>query len=238
MGAARLIENDPETALVAIGDVHGCRDLLVDLIAKIERKMAGQAFRTVFLGDYIDRGPDSRGVIEELLAYRARRPDTVFLKGNHEQAMLDFLASPADSEAWLSWGGEETMASYGISVETPLNLPLLQIALARALPDAHFDFLMSLQLCHREQDFVFVHAGLNPDRPIDQQQEDDMLWIRDRFFDGGAGRFDNLTVVHGHTPVRRAQDLRWRVNVDTGAVWSRRLSAVVLKGGRRSFIST
>ncbi|WP_156032586.1 metallophosphoesterase family protein [Parvularcula oceani] len=227
-----------DAVLAAIGDVHGCADLLRRLIERVEERFAGRRLRFVLLGDYVDRGPDSRGVLDALLALRARRPDSVFLKGNHEQAMLDFLGAGEAAAAWLHWGGEETLASYGVSAAPPLEPAELQMRLAEALPDVHFALLMDLPLFHREGRYLFVHAGLNPERPLEEQEERDLLWIRDAFYRKGKNRFGDLVVVHGHTPVPTPEDLSWRVNVDTGAVWSSRLSALCLDGEERIFLST
>lgn len=223
---------------IAVGDIHGCNDLLIRLLEKIDQRMGIAPYRLVFLGDYVDRGPDSRGVLDTLAKLKLERPDTIFLKGNHEQAMLDFLGSPHDSEAWLSWGGEETLGSYGIPVQLPINVMGLQDALANTMPDRHFQFLLDLDLIYATDRHVFVHAGLNPDRALDAQQESDLLWIRDPFFQSGKGRFPGKTIVHGHTPVKSPMDLDWRINVDTGAVWSAKLTAVVLRDGKRTFITT
>lgn len=228
-----------DRVIVAVGDVHGRADLCEQLIGKIERRYDGAfAIQFVFLGDYVDRGPDSRGVIDTLIALQARRPDTVLLKGNHEEAMLDFLADPVEGEAWLEWGGEETMASYGVKRAPGMGLETLRDVFADAIPDLHFACLMDLAVQHRDGAMLFVHAGLNPDRALDDQRERDMLWVRDEWRKNGKGKFPGLTIVHGHTPVPKPENLAWRINVDTGAVWSSRLTAVCLHGGKRSFVTT
>ena len=231
-------EPDDAPVLVAVGDAHGRADLVTQLIGKAERKYEGRPMRFVFLGDYVDRGPDSRGVLDALIELQSRRPDTVLLKGNHEQAMLDFVADPEEGEAWIEWGGEETMASYGVTRVPGQSLESLRDAFADAMPDLHFALLMDLQGQHREGDTLFVHAGLNPERALEDQREKDMLWIRDEWRRLGKGRFPGLTVVHGHTPVPKPENHSWRVNVDTGAVWSSRLTALCLDGGKRSFLAT
>lgn len=224
--------------LIAIGDIHGRADLLDQLLAEIETRYANVPIRTIFLGDYVDRGPDSRGVIDRLIAYGERHADTVFLKGNHEEAMLDFLGVGDEAEAWLTWGGEETLASYGIRAAWPLDVGNAQEELAAILPDSHFRFLMNLRMTHTEQGYLFVHAGLDPDRSIADQRDRDLLWIRAPFYERGEGRFPGLTIVHGHTPVKRVENLGWRINIDTGAFWSSRLTALIIEGGTRQFIST
>ena len=231
--------SDPDApVLVAVGDVHGRADLCRQLIGKAERRYEDRRLRFVFLGDYVDRGPDSRGVIDALTELQDARPDTVLLKGNHEEAMLDFIADPEDGEAWLEWGGEETMASYGVARAPGMTLETLRDVFADALPDRHFALLMDLKLQHREGDTLFVHAGLNPDRALEDQRAKDMLWVRDEWRKNGKGKFPGLTVVHGHTPVPKPENHAWRVNVDTGAVWSSRLTALCLEGGKRSFLAT
>lgn len=231
-------DNQDGTVLVAVGDAHGRADLVTQLIGKAERRYEGREVRFVFLGDYVDRGPDSRGVLDALIELQARRPDTVLLKGNHEQAMLDFIADPEEGEAWIEWGGEETMASYGVARAPGQSLEDLRDQFAEAMPDLHFALLMDLTVHHREGNLLFVHAGLNPDRALDDQREKDMLWVRDEWRKNGKGRFPGLTVVHGHTPVPKPENHAWRVNVDTGAVWSSRLTALCVDGGKRSFLAT
>lgn len=224
--------------IVAVGDVHGRADLCRQLIGKAERRYEDRPIQFVFLGDYVDRGPDSKGVLEALIDLQARRPDAVFLKGNHEQAMLDFIAEPHEAESWLDWGGEETMASYGVERAPGMTLETLRDNFADALPDLHFALLLGLTLQHRVGDTLFVHAGLNPDLSLEDQQERDLLWIRDEWRKNGKGKFPGLTVVHGHTPVPKPENHAWRINVDTGAVWSSRLTALCLDGAKRSFLTT
>jgi serine/threonine protein phosphatase 1 len=223
--------------LVAVGDVHGRADLLAALLLKLERLVEGREARFVFLGDYVDRGPDSRGVIDALLELRRRRPDTVFLKGNHEEALLDFLAEPEEGGAWLEWGGEVTLASYGVDADPPWDLEDLRDRFAHRLSDRHFVFLMNLARTHEEAGYLFVHAGLNPDLAIEEQRDRDLFWIRDAWHQGGKGRFPDHVVVHGHTPVDKPEDLSWRINVDTGAVWTSKLTAVILDGTQRRFVT-
>lgn len=223
---------------VAIGDVHGRADLLGRLLRRIDKKMGKAPYRAVFLGDYVDRGGESREVLNMLLGFQDRYPDTVFLKGNHEQAMLDFLAAPEESAEWLEWGGAETLMSYGIQTGAAPDLESLRMEFAEALPDSHFKFLMSLRTMYEAGPYVFAHAGIDPYRPIHEQVERDLLWIRDPFLGAKEGAFGDRIIVHGHTPVRRAENLPWRINVDTGAVWSSRLTAVIIDGEQRRFVNT
>ncbi len=222
----------------AIGDIHGCADLLGELLAMIDVDRAGGAGQLVFLGDYVDRGPDSRGVIDRLIALAARRPDAVFLKGNHEQAMMDFIDRPAANEEWLHWGGDRTLESYGVSNVALREPEALAADLANALPPAHRAFLDGLELWRAIGDYVFVHAGFRPGVALEEQRAEDCLWIRGEFHNAQNGDRPDKVVVHGHHPMKKPLDAGWRIDVDTGAVWSDALTAVVLEGTTRRFIST
>lgn len=225
--------------IYAVGDIHGANALLDDLLNRIARDAGGlDQAHIVFLGDYVDRGPDSRGVIDQLQGLKKRYPQMVFLKGNHEAVMLDFLADPDEMLEWLEWGGDETLRSYGVSGALSKSGEDLSEELAAAMPKTHHDFLNNLQLTHREGDYLFVHAGVRPGVAIDDQQEDDLLWIRKAFHEAPADQRPDLTIVHGHHPMKKPLDAGWRIGVDTGACWSGRLSAVVLKDDQRRFLTT
>ena len=191
----------------------------------------------VFLGDYVDRGPDSKGVVDRLLTIAQTHPNAVFLKGNHEAAMLDFLSDPADMRHWLDWGGRKTLHSYGATADPKDGCDAIAAAFAQAMPDEHLRFFQSLRLHHIEGDYLFVHAGLRPGRALKDQREEDLLWIRKRFHNAKAHERPTHTVVHGHHPVAKPVDAGWRIGVDTGACYSGRLSAVVLEGQSRRFIT-
>lgn len=222
------------SAVYAIGDIHGCRDELERLEAAIAADAAaieGEKW-LVCLGDYIDRGPASAGVIEHLI----RPPPTGFrricLMGNHEYMLLDFLAHPRLDSLWLRNGGIETLASYGIDVDT---LRMVDEDGRRAhvmhhIPNDHIDFVAGLYLTLSLPGVVFVHAGLRGAMPIDQQDEVDLLWIRDEFHEAPPvpGRF----VVHGHTPDLAPVITPWRICVDTGAFATGMLTAVRLMPGK------
>lgn len=223
----------------AVGDIHGCAgllDKLMDIIA--EDAAEAEAARIVFLGDYVDRGPDSKGVIDRLLEIQESRPDTVFLKGNHEALLLDFLSDPEDMFHWLDWGGEETLHSYGLEDILARAPEELGAEFAKALPAEHENFLKSLPLTHIEGDYLFVHAGLRPGVALEDQDEEDMLWIRKRFQNAVRSERPPYTIIHGHQPVKAPVDKGWRVDVDTGACWSGKLTAVVLENKSRRFLST
>jgi len=186
--------------LLAVGDIHGCLEHLERLIARVQPT---EADRVVFLGDYIDRGPDGKGVIDYLLDFGRRFPDSVFLKGNHEAMFLDFLAG-RDQVLYLYNGGGTTLESY--REEAGIRIP-----------KAHLDFLEALPAWYETERFVFVHAGLRPGIPLEKQQEQDLLWIREEFI---VSDFDwGKTVVFGHTPLREPLLRNNKIGIDTGAVY-------------------
>jgi serine/threonine protein phosphatase 1 len=200
-----VVSAELEGRLLAVGDLHGCSDLLDQLLKEVAPEDRDQM---VFLGDYVDRGPDGRGVIERLLELQRRWPQTVFLRGNHEQMFLDYLED-RQRLPFLINGGQTTLESYGGG-----KLP--------AIPDRHRDFLHSLPTRYERDDFIFVHAGLRPGIPLADQDEEDLLWIRGEFLDSD---FDwGKTIVFGHTPLERPFLAERRIGVDTGAVYGRALT--------------
>jgi serine/threonine protein phosphatase 1 len=224
--------------LYAVGDIHGSAGLLEALLQKINADAAGRKRRLIFLGDYVDRGASSSAVIDILLSIRSQEPDAVFLKGNHEEAILDFLDAPDRNEDWLHWGGDTTLESYGIEEIWSKSPARLAEELENKIPDAHLNFLKSLELWRVLGDYVFVHAGFKPGVALEDQKEKDCLWIRGEFHNAAPEARPAKVVVHGHHPVKKPQDHGWRIAVDTGAVWSDALTAVVLDGTTRRFIST
>ncbi len=225
--------------IYAIGDIHGCAeelDMLLDMIAEDAGDPSNAEL--VFLGDYVDRGPDSKGVLDRLIMLQKKRAESVFLKGNHEAIMLDFLSDPEDMYHWLDWGGEETLQSYGISQILGRPPEELAAELKTKMPAAHKSFLNSLSLTHAQGDYLFVHAGVRPGVDLADQQEEDLLWIRKRFHNASPKERPDFVVVHGHQPMKRPLDAGWRIAVDTGACWSGQLTAVVLEGKDRRFLST
>lgn len=199
----------------AIGDIHGCLDKLERLVQLCELDADDQCARFVFLGDYIDRGPDSRGVVQYLMAFQAYIPERVIcLKGNHEDMLLSAVEDESREDHWLRNGGTQTLYSY-------------QVPTAFDLPRNHLDWLRSLPLSYDDGLRFFVHAGVHPDRPFDQQDEHDLLWIREPFL--SSEKDLSRLVVHGHTPLASGvpEQRRNRLNIDTGAVYGRPLSAAV-----------
>jgi len=240
-----LVPRTPEGCRIyAVGDIHGRADLLDRLFGIIGNDLdrhppAGRVI-TVFLGDYVDRGPASRGVIDRLISLQERGGDVVLLKGNHEVLFERFLKSGNDDDENYLYinGGMATLSSYG--VETAGNrhtaIDTMRHLADAAVPDAHKRFLAGLPLSARFGDYFFVHAGVRPGVPLEEQQEDDMLWIRGEFL-RYAGDF-GAVVVHGHTPVDAPEMLPNRIGIDTGAVFTGRLTSVVLEDESVRFLNT
>lgn len=212
------------TRIYAVGDIHGCLDLLIRLEAAIRDDLSARPTDKpliCYLGDYIDRGPASAGVIQHLVVNGRDPQRRVFLKGNHEDRMLAFMEAPAaNGPRWMQFGGVEALASYGIS-DAEIhgeNWEAIRDHLAAALPAEHLAFLGSLELAFRWGDYLFVHAGLHPERRLTDQEPHDLMWIREPFL--SADRDWGMRVVHGHTitsePVVRAN----RIGLDTGAYQS------------------
>lgn len=230
--------------LYAVGDIHGRLDLLEGLLKLIKDDMQARArtdSRTlVFVGDYIDRGPDSRGVVEKLITGLPQGFETHFLKGNHEAILLDFLEEAWRLDHWLQNGGDTTMRSYGVDTERleRLGAPaeVWRQAFAEALPDSHLRFFKTLKLSVAFGDYLFVHAGIRPGVPLKEQSEDDLVWIRGPFLNH-AGPLGKV-VVHGHTPGPAPVTRSNRICIDTGAVFSGRLTALRLQDGTREFLNT
>ena len=236
-----------DTRIYAVGDIHGCDGLLAELQGLIlaDAAAAPESRKLlVFLGDYVDRGPDSAAVIERLRHGPPAGFEAVFLMGNHEELMLNFLADPAAGRPWLRNGGRETAASYGVSAADIQHggaaelgkLGTMRQVLNAGLPAAHRAFLENLLPVHREGDYVFAHAGIRPGVPLAEQSVDDLLWIREPFLSSPDDH--GVVVVHGHTPIDAAEFRFNRINVDTGAVWTGRLTALVLHGGERRLLQT
>jgi len=231
--------------LYVVGDIHGRLDLLdrmLDLIARDAAAARGGVQHTlVFLGDYVDRGPDSAGVVDRLCAGPPLPGfGSVCLKGNHEERMLLFLTDVRSGAAWLRFGGRECLGSYGVrqpaGQEEADWLPQAQAAFRAALPPGHLAFLRALRLSLRVGDYLFVHAGIRPGVPLDRQDAEDLLWIREPFLSSDADH--GAVIVHGHTIRTVPETLSNRIGIDTGAYESGRLSCLVLEGTDRRFLGT
>lgn len=225
--------------IYAVGDIHGRADLLRSLLLAImedTRAHPGGAPLVVFLGDYIDRGPASAHVIELLLTLSRSLP-AVCLAGNHELYALRFLRDAAFGPRWFNLGGRETLASYGVSSVAGATLPgfdEMARAFGRAMPDEHRRFLMTLATSFSLGDYIFVHAGLEPGRALAEQGADVLTTIRVSPSSGPTG-FGKV-VVHGHTPNAEPEIAADRINIDTGAYATGRLTCLVLEGARIRFL--
>lgn len=229
------------TRIYAIGDIHGRLDLLRALHQRIRDDAQGSAASrkmVVYLGDYIDRGSESREVIDLLLDDPLPGFHAVHLKGNHEKALLDFLTDTSVAPEWFYYGGDATLTSYNVARPEPGGGPqaLLQVQaeLQAKLPPRHLAFYRSLSLFHREGDYLFVHAGVRPGLPIESQREDDLLWIRDDFLRSDADH--GCVVVHGHTISPRPEVKGNRIGIDTGAYATGRLTCLCLEEDEREFL--
>jgi serine/threonine protein phosphatase 1 len=235
----------PQGQLVyAIGDIHGRADLLASLLAQIEADAAGsvgaERKTLVFVGDYIDRGPDSRLVVDLLLGALPRGFDAHFLKGNHEAILLDFLRDSSWLGQWLANGAAATFESYGVEVAGLVRAgaepETWQMALLDALPEEHRRFFEQLELMVALGDYLFVHAGVRPGVPLDAQHPRDLVWIRGEFL-RSQENFGKV-VVHGHTPTAAVEMRENRIGIDTGAVFTNRLTALRLQDGSRRLLQT
>ncbi|KAA2234771.1 metallophosphoesterase family protein [Salinarimonas soli] len=219
----------------AVGDIHGRADLLDAVLSRIDRHRAesgpAQCFE-VFLGDYIDRGPNSRGTIERLIERSSgRHSRVVTLCGNHEDMLLEALRNPERLNVWARNGGFETLMSYGVTVPARITPATAEAVVEEAralLPVSHRQFLFGLGDSFRCGDYLFVHAGVRPGVPLDRQSRSDLLWIRDEFIE--AEEDFGAIVVHGHTPVREIEFRSNRINIDTGAYITNTLNCLVLEG--------
>lgn len=240
-GAAPVSEYSG-TLVYAVGDIHGCLRELDALHAQIrtdaERRAQGRPVTLVYVGDYVDRGPDSAGVIDCLLAPPpVAGAERIFLRGNHEDAMLAFLKDAEVGAEWLDYGGLETLKSYGVSPGGgALWRQKLSQGLAEKLPAAHLRFLEALPDRWSHGGYGFVHAGIRPGLPWEAQKTDDLLWIREPFLTSRA-RFDRK-IIHGHTITETPEVRTNRIGIDTGAYHSGILTALVIDGGREEFLQT
>lgn len=244
MPAART---PPDTRIYAIGDIHGRKDLLdhlLELIAADAARSRARRRLVVFLGDYVDRGLQSRAVIETVRAGPPSLPEWerfrwIALRGNHEDLLLRFLDDIEVGQVWLAEGngGMATLFSYiGKRIAQYRDAYSLQDAFRRSLPRPDRAFLEGLPPCHSEGDYFFVHAGVRPGVPLGLQASDDLLWIRGEFLTSNAD-FGKI-VVHGHSISRVPQERRNRIGIDTGAFMTNHLTALVAEGDWHGFLST
>lgn len=221
-----------DVRIYAIGDIHGRADLLERVLKRIDADLAKNPVShgiEVYLGDYIDRGPASRQVLDCLVA-RNRTHRMVFLKGNHETYMTDFATNPPILDEWQRLGGLDTLMSYGIRPSfnaDPAAQTMLAATFDQALPESHRRFLENLKPSFTCGDFFFVHAGIRPGIPLADQSEEDLLWIRQEFL--LCEDIFSKIVVHGHTPVPQPDIRPNRINIDTGAYATGQLTCLMLE---------
>ncbi len=231
------------TIIYAIGDIHGRCDLLNKIHEKIlsdssDSKSANKL--VVYLGDYIDRGRESKQVVELLINNPLKDFEKIYIKGNHEIAMQSYIDSNGENAAWLLWGGDATLQSYGVPLRDKSGQKLTNAAMAKKLdenlPPTHKEFYSNLKLSYISGDYVFVHAGLKPKVPLAEQTESDLTTIRDEFI-FSQERFEK-TVVFGHTVFSKPLNVDGKIGIDTGAYFSGILTAAVLEKDNVKFIST
>jgi serine/threonine protein phosphatase 1 len=221
-----LDPTDISGRVFAIGDIHGCHAELVCLLTHLEKKehLAANDL-VVFMGDYIDRGPDSRRVVDKILDFKKKFPLTKTLRGNHEEMLLSYLdLGGSNGEVYLGNGGEQTMLSYGVeSLEHTEGI--------EKIPREHIDFYLGLERLIVSDRYIFVHAGIDPLRPLDSQPDETIYWIREEFIFGNVNL--GKVVVFGHTPFQDVFGEKGnKLGVDTGAVFGNKLSCVELTRGR------
>lgn len=223
----------------AIGDIHGQLDMLRaahDRIAADKAREGTADATVVHIGDFVDRGPDAKGTLDWLISASADGAPYVFIRGNHDRLMEAFLDPDAFAgtvHAKFNWlqenlGGALTLASYGVATGPLTRREKLRAAALDAIPEKHRAFLAGLTPYHHEAELCFVHAGIRPGVPLDQQSDADLIWIRSDFLDDLCDH--GPLIIHGHTPVLRIEHMGNRLNIDTGAGFGHPLSAVAIEG--------
>ncbi len=245
LAGARAIARNASTGgrlICAIGDVHGRADLLAKLFDQLERiadEERAERPLAIFVGDYIDRGPSSRDVLDLLLSGRPYGYERRLLMGNHEQMLRNALRDSRAAAQWLALGGVSTLVSYGVRPppisSDPAILGEAMNAMREAMPAAHHRLIADLERYVSMGDYLFVHAGINPDKPLEKQTEADLFWIRDRFL--SSRKALPMCVVHGHTPVPRPTASAPRIAIDTGAHATGVLTAARIQDEAVSFVS-
>ena len=230
--------------IYVVGDIHGC----IALLKKIQQKIIVMSKNTpgtkliIYLGDYIDRGPEIKETIQTLLDFQPIDFQRIFLLGNHEQMMLDFIKGEPDSlYLWILNGGDKTLNSYGVKAITFFegiikNDKTIRGQLIKKIPKDHLQFFNNLSLSYQYNDYFFVHAGIDPDIALNKQDKQVMIWTRGITY---PKDFEKI-IVHGHTPQLEIEDLPNRINLDTGAFYSGILSCLLIdsKNGKRQFFNT
>ena len=231
----------------AVGDIHGCKSLvdnMHDKIVETSKKIQGEKL-LIYLGDYIDRGPDIKATIQSLIDFKPKDFTKVFLLGNHEQMLLEFIAGSRNSPyIWISNGGLETLESYGTDISKYIDNTMelsfdkkIREEFIEFLPFSHKDFFNQLQFNFIWEDYFFVHAGINPSIPLDRQEKETMLWTREKSFFNPKMTYNKI-IVHGHTPAEKVEHYPFRINLDTGSFYSGKLSCLKIENGKLSFLDT
>lgn len=231
----------PGMRIYAVGDIHGRFDLLSEMQGRIMEEIGRDRpgdWRIIYLGDYVDRGPDTRGVLDLLSRTVRDDPRVIAIAGNHDLGLLDFLSQPRADSLFANNGGEATARSYGVALRFYPEEVLLRgwDDLCRAIPEEHLRFLHGLKLSACFGDLFFCHAGIRPGVPLEEQEDADLVWIRERFRHY-AGLHPKL-IVHGHTPHERPEILPNRVNLDIGAFYTGRLAAMMFEGRTKRLLET
>ena len=235
--------------IFAVGDIHGCSSLLKKIHRKIlikSEKVMGNKI-LIYLGDYIDRGSKVKETIDTIINFKPKNIKCIFLRGNHDQMLLDFVNNKRNSlEVWLYNGGVTTLKSYcGSTIANKLNNSSsreqsIRETLVKSLPSDHLKFFIDLQFSYIWKDYFFVHAGIDPNRPLDNQRKIDMIWTRSPEFLASDQYFEKM-IVHGHTPNENVEEKSNRINLDTGAVYPElgKLSCMFIntKENRREFFT-
>lgn len=238
-------QTPPDTAIYAVGDIHGRLDLLATIHERIaEDALQRKARRklVVYLGDYVSRGEDSRQVVDKVREWLPKGFERVTLKGNHEDLLLRFLGGELDAgRHWFDYDGLDTLAHYGVAIpdrqaRDDASVAALRDRFASVLPQSHLDFFRSLRVSYRSGDYCFVHGGVRPGVPLPEQSDHDFMWIRKSFLDSDADH--GAVVVHGHSICAQPAVRHNRIGIDTGAYRSGVLTCLVLEGASRGFLQT
>mgnify|MGYP003388969276 CR=1 FL=1 len=235
--------------IYAIGDIHGCLNELNSLHKKIfsAEKFKVEEDLLIYLGDYIDRGPKSKQVIDTIVDLKKKEIKTIFLMGNHEEFMFDFLFNKNNNiKKWIDFGADQTFKSYDIEVVEFIKdsfddhiIDRLRKTLLEKMSHEHFDFFKNLELMFIVEQYLFVHAGIDPKKSLKEQNKHNFLWSRSEEFFNESFKFDKI-IVHGHTPEKNCINLPYRINIDTGCYFSGKLSGAALNDfdNKREFIDS
>ncbi len=225
-----------------VGDIHGRDDLLRNLHEQVTADSEAYAGKkwVVYLGDYIDRGHESKNVVEELISHPLAGFERIFLRGNHEDALLRFLRDSNVARDWFQFGGEATVYSYGVAMapgtRSDVSLKAIQVDLQRAVPESHVQFFQALRTSFEIGDYFCVHAGIDPLRALHDQRDEDLMWIRDEFL--SSKKDHEKMIVHGHSIRETPDEQSNRIGIDTGAYYSNCLTCLVLEDSERRFLQT